>query len=108
MGIVQVSIFAQQLRCCIYENLRKAWEILLIPLQRNYFNMDNEQGSGLQTEQQIENQILKNLLSRLCTEGGRTLNEKVVYDHVIKNYFIMDTQKELKLKVHSIFCPDSS
>lgn len=59
-------------------------------------------------EQQIENQISKNLLSRLHTEGGRKLNEKVIYDHVIKNYFIMDTQKQMKLKVQSIFCPDSS
>lgn len=68
----------------------------------------NKEGSGLQTEQQVENKILKNLLSRLCTEGGRKLKDNVVHDHVIKDYFIMDTQNQMKLKVHGIFWPDSS
>jgi len=70
--------------------------------------MDDKQGSGLHTKQQGENKILKNWLSRLCTEWGRKLKEKVVYDHIIKDYFIMDTQKQNKLKLYSIFHPDSS
>lgn len=70
--------------------------------------MDNEYGSGLHTELQVENKILKNILFRLCTEGHRKLKDKVLYGHVIKDYFIMDTQKQIKLKMHCIFAPESS